>query len=963
MKRCLVTVLCLMVAHNILVAKELTLDDVFPTDRVLDVQITIDEKDWDTIRYQSRNFFEALQESRKYGSTDSPYTYVEASVSIDGVEFPQVGIRKKGFLGSLNSNRPSLKIKLNHVDKKGQIGGATNLTFNNNQQDISLISQFMGYALFNAAGSPAPRCAYAKLTVNGTSLGIYSHVERIHRPLLKRAFDNDNGTLYEGQVVGFFPDWEGSFEHKLGKDKLGRKKIKELIEVLEGEDENIEQAIGRLVDLDSFYTFWAMEGLLSFWDGYSGNKNNFFIYLNPETDKFHFIPWGADCMFERYSPIRNDRYDPLSVKKQGLIAHRLYQLESGRQRYRQTLRNIMEQHWDEKALLAETKRIEALVKPHLAIGDKTEADFDRDEARGWIEWAKNASPEEREGAINSEKFRSLSLKVQEAIMEGIEKLKKVGEKGELSEEAGKDESDKYDDEDEEKGQEEQLAYRFVRSLEERRRFIRQRRADITEEIANGMPRWEARPDEPFVMPSADGFELKPKANSIWSAAGSGDLKAVKQHLAKGIDINAKDSSLGITPLASAILQDQTQMVEFLIQQSTDVNAKNRDGGTALHTAAFLGQYEVAELLVQKGADVNAKNEDGDTPISSTMADWGTTEFIAQLLQIQVDREKVETGRTKVAKLLSQQGANTNFSGPVGSDIWTAAVSGDIEAVKQQLAKGVDVNAKNKDGASALHAAAIVGQYEVAELLIQKGANVNFRSNDGGTALHAAAFLGQYEVAELLIQKGADVNVRSNDGTTAMNALKTDWGTVQFIAQLLQIQVDREKVETGRTKVAKLLSQQGANTNFSGPVGSDIWAATGAGDIEAVKQHLAKGMDVDAKNKDGATALHVAAILGQYEVAELLIQKGANVNVSGDDGGTALHAAAFLGQYEFAKLLVQKGADVNARKNDGVTAMDVLKVDWGTTEFIARLLQIQVDREKVEAGRAQIVELLRQHGTK
>ena len=463
MKRCLVTVLYLMVAHNILVAKELALDDVFPTNRVLDVQITIDERDWDTIRYQSLNFFEALQESRKYGPTDSPYTYVEASVSIDGVEFPQVGIRKKGFLGSLNSNRPSLKIKLNHVDKKGQIGGMTNLTFNNNQQDVGLISQFMGYALFNAAGSPAPRCAYAKLTVNGTSLGIYSHVERIHRPLLKRAFDNDNGTLYEGQVVGFFPDWEGSFEHKLGNDKLGRKKIKELIEVLEGEDENIEQAIGRLVDLDSFYTFWAMEGLLSFWDGYSGNKNNFFIYLNPETDKFHFIPWGADCMFERYSPIRNDRYDPVSVKKQGLIAHRLYQLESGRQRYRQTLRNIMEQRWDEKALLMETERIEALVKPHLAISDKTETDFDRDEARGWVEWAKNASPEEREGAINSEKFRSLSLKVQEAIMEGIEKLKEIGEKGELSEEAGKDESDKYDDEDEEKGQEEQLAYRFVRS--------------------------------------------------------------------------------------------------------------------------------------------------------------------------------------------------------------------------------------------------------------------------------------------------------------------------------------------------------------------------------------------------------------------------------------------------------------------------------------------------------------------
>ena len=60
------------------------------------------------------------------------------------------------------------------------------------------------------------------------------------------------------------------------------------------EDKNIEEAIGQLVDLDSFYTFWVMEGLLGLWDGYSGDENNFFFYLNPETDKFHFIPWGAD---------------------------------------------------------------------------------------------------------------------------------------------------------------------------------------------------------------------------------------------------------------------------------------------------------------------------------------------------------------------------------------------------------------------------------------------------------------------------------------------------------------------------------------------------------------------------------------------------------------------------------------------------------------------------------------------
>ena len=138
-----------MVGHNFLEARELTSGDIFPIDRVLDVQITVDAKDWDTIRLQSRNIFEALQERRQHAPLDHPYTYVEASVSIDGVEFPQVGIRKKGFIGSQNSIRPSLKIKLNHIDKDRRIDGLTNLTFNNNQSDVSLISQFIGFGLFN----------------------------------------------------------------------------------------------------------------------------------------------------------------------------------------------------------------------------------------------------------------------------------------------------------------------------------------------------------------------------------------------------------------------------------------------------------------------------------------------------------------------------------------------------------------------------------------------------------------------------------------------------------------------------------------------------------------------------------------------------------------------------------------------------------------------------------------------
>ena len=67
--------------------------------------------------YQLRNFFEALQPKRQVEEVDSPYTYVEASVTIGGVAFPNV-VRKKGFIGSQSTSRPSLKIKLTHTDKK-----------------------------------------------------------------------------------------------------------------------------------------------------------------------------------------------------------------------------------------------------------------------------------------------------------------------------------------------------------------------------------------------------------------------------------------------------------------------------------------------------------------------------------------------------------------------------------------------------------------------------------------------------------------------------------------------------------------------------------------------------------------------------------------------------------------------------------------------------------------------------
>ena len=878
------TSLCFWLAMNSAASEALTLDDLFPTDRVLDVQITVSDKDWDSIRHQARDFRSALHERRKEAPIDSPYTYVNASVTIDGVEFPEVGLRKKGFLGSLNTERPSLKIKLNHIDKNGGIEGLTNLTLNNNQQDVSLVSQFMGYALFNAADSPAPRCAYARVKVNGVNLGIYSHVETVRRSLLERAFGNSNGTLYEGPYVDFYEGWEGSFEHKTGAYEPGREKIGQLITALQRDDEDIEQAIGELVHLDSFYTFWALEGLLGFWDGYSGNSNNYFFYLNPETDKFHFIPWGADSLFVKFSKLEYNPRAPISVKTQGLIAHKLYQLEAGRERYTETLRRIMNRHWIESELLAQLDRIEALVTPNLIEPQLSFYDEDRRQKEG---------------------------------------------------------------------------YTYAQSLDETRKFIRHRRAELLEETADGMPEWRAEPKELFVIREEDAF--KPKPDSIWSAAHTGNTVAIKQHLAEGADVNGKDGKFGVTLLSWAALGRQIDAVELLILKGANINAGNNDGNTPLHTAVFLGEYEIVQLLVKNGADVNVRNDDGDAPMNSLEADWETTKAIAGWLQIKVDQEKVESGRAQVEALLRQHGARA--ANPHRNDLCAAAKNGNIEALRKYLGTGADVNSRDREyGIAPLAWAAFVGHRDIVELLIRSGADVNAKNRDAGTALHGAAFFGQVEVAELLIDNGANTNAKHASGDTPLDSANVDWETTQFIAGMLRVEVDREKVESGRTQVKALLHQHGAQT--ASPLHDELCTAAKTGNTEAVRKHLTAGADVNARDsKFGVTPLSWAAFVGEVGIAELLIQSGADVNATNRDRGTALHGAAFFGKVEVAELLIGKGADTNARHESGDIPLDSSNVDWETTQFIAGLLQVRIDREEVESGRAKIADILHQHRIK
>ena len=102
----------------------------------------------------------------------------------------------------------------------------------------------------------------------------------------------------------------------------------------------------------------------------------------------------------------------------------------------------------------------------------------------------------------------------------------------------------------------------------------------------------------------------------------------------------------------------------------------------------------------------------------------------------------------------------------------------------------------------------------------------------------------------------------------------------------------------------------------------MWKATRDGNIEAVRQHLDAGADVNAKDEDGWTPLHWAAWEGHRQITELLIVSDADVNAKDEIGMTPLHWAAVLGRKnEIVELLITNGADVNAKNDVGQTPLD------------------------------------------
>ena len=242
------------------------------------------------------------------------FTSVPATLDFEGKAFGKIGLRFKGnssFRGSSRSVKRPFKLDFNDYVKGQKFFGLTKLSLNNNIHDSSQMREALAYRIFRDAGVAAPRTAYVRLYLTVPDqydkeyLGLYTAVEPIEGPFLQDRFGSKKGLLLKPNIpkeISYLGERSQIYSNRYGaKTAADEAQWKSFIRfaaiVDHGNDTLFRSKISSYLDVDQFLKFLAVETATANLDSPLSMGHNYYLYLNPKTDKLVWIPWDLNEAF------------------------------------------------------------------------------------------------------------------------------------------------------------------------------------------------------------------------------------------------------------------------------------------------------------------------------------------------------------------------------------------------------------------------------------------------------------------------------------------------------------------------------------------------------------------------------------------------------------------------------------------------------------------------------------------
>ena len=380
----------------------------------------------------------------------------------------------------------------------------------------------------------------------------------------------------------------------------------------------------------------------------------------------------------------------------------------------------------------------------------------------------------------------------------------------------------------------------------------------------------------------------------------------------GAKIQAKDI-FGRTPLHVAAEKGQTDTVNYLLDHGADVNSRDKDGLLALYYALKGGHANTAKFLIDKGSESLLSNDPNllgfyEADLLQSSAREGLVDIVEFLLSsgVYVDavpsngdslltplEEAASTGHCDVVNMLLEQGADINGN-----------VSSRRERLQEKQKESDSWEDVNYWGnMSPLYAALHEGQGKAAEILLECGANVpDLTSGEFHSLVDLAAKYGMFDVLKLLGNYSFDdmKGFLLKDGNTILTSA-VDRMDFWLVSRLLQNGMDvNAKNEDGQSALHAVF--------FSSKQGLDQHKT-----MEMFKLLVSFGADINALNSTFEAPLHFAVEQGVRKVIDLLLELGCETNFNCPLRESPLFLAVVKGQYKLAEKLLQCGAEVNQKR--------------------------------------------------